>query len=195
MRLDEKKYKLLKAFLDNYSLVGVCGFEIINDDEDDDSYSVMIIFDLDWIKSSPANPDFIARRYRAGLKQEVLNFTGLNIPYVGSMVRECRKKIVESLSPKIRRRLSYDKLKSDIDNSVLDGLNPCDFPTPGHFIAECCDLLKDLFLEDYYNTNYSDISPSDKDKLYHYLVDEFSPYLLGEYKKRCPGKVKLIFRR
>lgn len=192
MPLDRKKYNLLKTFLDDYKIEGVCGFEIIDDDEYDDSYSVIIVFDLDWLKTFLNPPlDVIMKKYKRGLKEQILSFTGLEVPYVGSIARECGESILESLSPKIRRRLQFHTLKSDLDYSVIDEMDPCQYATPGEFVAEACDMLKDIVL-DY----YSDIkvSPRDNDQLYYHFVNEFGPYLVEIYHRRCPNRRKHIVR-
>jgi hypothetical protein len=191
MPLDKKKYNLLKSFLDTYKVEGVCEFLIIEDGDEDDSYSVIIVFDLDWLKSISTKVEFITRRYRKGMKEEILNFTGLDVPYVGSTAKKCDESILESLSPKIRRRLKYHMLKSDLDYGVIDEMNPCEYSTPGEFVAEACDMLKDIVLDYYFDIR---VSSSDKDQLYYYFVNEFGSYLVEIYHRRCPDIRKHIIR-
>ena len=189
MAIDKRKYNLLKSFLDTYEVEGVCEFLITDDGDEDDSYSVIIVFDIDWLKEIPTRVDFVTRRYRKGMKEEILNFTGIDVPYVGSTAKKCNESILESLSPKIRRRLLYHTLKADLDYGVIDEINPCQYATPGEFVAEACDMLKDIVL-DY----YSDIkvSPRDNDQLYYHFVNEFGEYLVEIYHKRCPNRRKHI---
>lgn len=192
----EKNINLLKTFLDTYSIEGVCGYIVDPDgssgEENDDEFytSVIIVFDLDWLQSMPTKTDFITRRYRNGMKEEIHNFTGLNV-YVGSTARKCEKdNILESLSPKIRRRLSYHSLKSDLDYSVIDEMDPCQFATAGEFIAEACDMLKDVIIDYFEDIK---VSPKENDQLYYYLVNEFSDYLLEIYFRRCPNRRKGVY--
>lgn len=84
-----KSEKLLRYFLNTYELDGVCEYIITYDDEENYS-SVIIVLDLDWLKSLPAEPEpgFVAKKYRKGLKEEIYNFTGLDV-YVGSTAKRC----------------------------------------------------------------------------------------------------------
>ena len=58
-------------------------------------------------------------------------------------------------------------------------MDPCDFDYVNEFISEACDMLKDNILE---NIEYITISFSDRDQLYHTLVDMFGKYLFNHHK-------------
>ena len=192
MTTQEKKYNTLKSLLDTYELEGVCGYTIMEDEDEDGVFSVYIIFDLDWLQTvSAPDPQVIYRKYKKGIEELIRNFTGIQISYVGSTAKKCKEDTIsESLSPKIRRRLQFHTLKSDLDYSVIDEMNPCQFLTPGEFIAEACDMLKDVVIDYFWDVKFS---AEDNDQLYYYLVDEFDDYLAEIYFKRCPKRRKGIF--
>jgi hypothetical protein len=181
----DKTIKLLEEFLKDYTMEGACGFWV-QPDEDGGIPSVYIIFDLDWLQSFPTKPDFVARRMRQGLKEDIKNWTGVDVPYVGSTAKKCdnTKDINETISPYLRRRLSFDSMKDNIDNIVDYELNPCQFSNIGDFIAEACDMLSYNCLEDI------QVSAKDKDGFYEAMVDLFGEYLVSIYKKRCVKGLK-----
>ena len=178
----DKTIKLLEEFLKDYTMEGTCGFWV-QPDEDGGIPSVYIIFDLDWLYSLQTKPDFVARRMRQGLKEDIKNWTGVDVPYVGSTAKKCDniKDINESLSPSIRRRLSFEEYKESLDNLMEDSLNPCSFDNVGEFISEVCDIMVYNLVEDL----GEEVSPRDKDKLYYYFVDTFGKYIVNYYKKEC----------
>jgi hypothetical protein len=176
----DKTIKLLEEFLKDYTMEGACGFWV-QPDEDNGIPSVYIIFDLDWLQSFPTKPDFVARRMRQGLKEDIKNWTGVDVPYVGSTAKKCDniKDINESVSTYLRRRFSFEDMKENIDSIVDYELNPCEFSDVGDFIAEACDMLSYNCLEEI------QVSPKDKDGFYEALVDLFGEYLVSIYEKRC----------
>ena len=181
----DKTIKLLEEFLKDYTMEGVCGFWV-QPDEDGGVPSVYIVLDLDWLQSSPTKPDFVARRMRQGLKEDIKNWTGVDVPYVGSTAKKCdnTKDINESISTYLRRRLSFEDMKQDIDNIVDYELNPCEFSDIGDFVAEACDILAYNYLEDL------QVSSKDKDGFYIALVDLFGKHLVNVYKERCVKGLK-----
>jgi hypothetical protein len=181
----DKTIKLLEEFLKDYTMEGVCGFWV-QPNEDGGIPSVYIIFDLDWLKSFPTKPDFVARRMRQGLKEDIKNWTGVDVPYVGSTAKKCDniKDINESVSTYLRRRLSFDSMKDNIDSIVDYELNPCEFSNIGDFVAEACDMLAYNCLED------TQVSSKDKDGFYESLVDLFGEYLVNIYEQRCVEGLK-----
>ena len=181
----DKTIKLLEEFLKDYTMEGACGFWV-QPDEDGGIPSVYIIFDLDWLQSFPTKPDFVARRMRQGLKEDIKNWTGVDVPYVGSTAKKCDniKDINESVSTYLRRRLSFEDMKQDIDNLVDYELNPCEFSDIGEFVAEACDILAYNYLEDL------QVSSKDKDGFYVALVDLFGKHLVNVYKERCIEGIK-----
>ena len=181
----DKTIKLLEEFLKDYTMEGACGFWV-QPDEDGGIPSVYIIFDLDWLYSLQTKPDFVARRMRQGLKEDIKNWTGVDVPYVGSTAKKCDniKDINESISTYLRRRLSFEDMKQDIENLVDYELNPCEFSDIGDFIGEACDMLVNNYIEDL------KVSPKEKDDLYIYFVDLFGEHLVNVYKKRCVKGLK-----
>ena len=181
----DKTIKLLEEFLKDYTMEGACGFWV-QPDEDGGIPSVYIILDLDWLQSFPTKPDFVTRRMRQGLKEDIKNWTGVDVPYVGLTAKKCDniKDINESISTYLRRRLSFEDMKQDIDNLVDYELNPCEFSDIGEFVAEACDMLAHNYLEDL------QVSSKDKDGFYIALVDLFGKHLVNVYKERCIEGIK-----
>ena len=181
----DKTIKLLEEFLKDYTMEGACGFWV-QPDEEGGIPSVYIIFDLDWLQSLQTKPDFVARRMRQGLKEDIKNWTGVDVPYVGSTAKKCDniKDINESISTYLRRRLSFEDMKQDIENLVDYELNPCEFSDIGDFIGEACDMLVHNYLEDL------QVSSKDKDGFYIALVDLFGKHLVNVYKERCIEGIK-----
>lgn len=180
----DKTIKLLEEFLKDYTMEGVCGFWV-QPDEDGEVPSVYIIFDLDWLQTLGTIPR-VTRRMRQGVKEDIKNWTGVDVPYVGSTAKKCdnTKDINESISTYLRRRVSFKDMKQDIDNLVDYELNPCEFSDIGDFVAEACDILTYNYLEEL------QVSSKDKDGFYIALVDLFEKHLTNVYKKRCVKGLK-----
>jgi hypothetical protein len=186
----DKTINILEEFLKDYTMEGVCGFWV-QPDEDGGIPSVYIVLDLDWLQSSPTKPDFVARRMRQGLKEDIKNWTGIDVSYVGSTAKKCGtiKNIDESISPYLRRRLSFENIKQDIENLVDYELNPCEFSNIGDFVAEACDMLVYSYVEDL-EVSFQKVSSREKDTLYYFLVDSFGNHLANVYKQRCVKGLK-----
>jgi hypothetical protein len=90
--------------------------------------------------------------------------------------------LMETVSPTIRRRLSFENMKDEMDSIIIHTLNPCDFDNVGTFIEDACDMFVYIYLEDL------EASSKDKDSLYYYAVDVFRKYLVEFYNERCGGK-------
>jgi len=102
--------------------------------------------------------------------------------------KRCGEELSESKNttiPKsIRRRLSFENMKQEVENLVDYELNPCEFDNVGDFVTETCDILS-------YNYMVGlDISSKDIDKFYLFLVDTFGEYLVKMYKQRCVEPLK-----
>ena len=186
----DKTINILEEFLKDYTMEGVCGFWV-QPDEDGGIPSVYIVLDLDWLQSSPTKPDFVARRMRQGLKEDIKNYTGIDVSYVGSTAKKCGaiENIDESISPYLRRRLSFENMKRDIENLVDYELNPCEFSNIGDFVAEACDMLVYNYVEDL-EVSFQKVSSWEKDTLYYFLVDNFGNHLANVYKQRCVKGLK-----
>ena len=90
--------------------------------------------------------------------------------------------LMETISPMIRRRLTFENMKNEVDSIIEYELNPCDYKTVGNFIVDVCDIFTYNFLED------MEASANDKDSLYYYAVDVFGKYIAEIYNERCGGK-------
>jgi len=92
----------------------------------------------------------------------------------------------KGMSIKLRRRLanSIQHAKDDLEWYVDDEMDPCQYSSVGDFVAEACDFLKDLYID---NIRDFKVSPKDNDVLYHYFVDNYGSLLYKIYHKRCTG--------
>ena len=178
----DKTIKLLEEFLSSYEIEGVCGTWVDNEPDEDGNYWVYIVLDLDWLEENQTKLGFIERRMKQGLKEEIKKYLNLDV-YVGSTAKKCDS-LNETISPYLRRRLSFDSMKENIDSIVDYELNPCGFSDIGDFIAEACDMLAYNCLEEI------QVSSKDKDGFYVALVDIFGEYLVNIYKKRCVKGLK-----
>jgi len=186
MNRHEKTVKILESFLRDYTMEGVCSFFVDSEEGakyEEDRIAVYIVLDLDWVNKEFTKPGFVANRMRSGLKEEIKKYTGLDV-YVGSTARKCEENINESISTYLRRRLSFEHMKQDIDNLVDYELNPCEFNDIGDFVAEACDILAYNYLEEL------QVSSKDKDGFYIALVDLFGKHLVNVYKERCMKGLK-----
>lgn len=188
----DKTIKLLEEFLKDYTMEGVCGFWV-QPDEDGGIPSVYIVLDLDWLQAFPTKPDFVARRMRQGLKEDIKNWTGVDVPYVGSTAKKCNESsnLTEQISLELRRRLDLDRLKHVLDAIIDYEINTCSFDEVGEYVSEVCDMLKDVIIDNVEaDTQLKKISPKDRDSLYYFLVDTFGEYLVKYYKKQCVKGLK-----
>jgi len=92
----------------------------------------------------------------------------------------------KGMSSKLRRRLAGSILhaKDDLEWYVDDEMDPCQYSSVGDFVAEACDFLKDLYID---NIRDFKVSPKDNDALYYYFVDNYGSLLYKIYHRRCAG--------
>ena len=90
--------------------------------------------------------------------------------------------LMETVSPKIRRRLGFENMVEEMESIIEYQLEPCSFKTASAFVAEACDMFVYDLLED------TKASPKNKDSLYYYTVDMLGPHLVKQYNKNCRGK-------
>lgn len=187
----ETKVKLIHKFMETYPMEGMCGYWIGEGNDDDheaDFISIYLVFDSEkW--GSRLNKAVEINRKRNRLKDDIENMFGSHV-YVGSTSQKCKddvEPITESIPLKFRRRLSFERMKKDMNSSVLSGIEPCQFSNVGEFISESCDMLKDLYLDDFFHQKL-DIAPKDQDDLYYTLVDMFGEYLSKVYYNKCGDK-------
>jgi hypothetical protein len=95
MNKHEKTIKLLESFLNDYSIEGVCGFWV--DDELDffSNYFVVVILDIDWIQKIQTKPEFVSKRFRDRIKEEIKKYLGIDVT-VGAIAKKCAE--LESLT-------------------------------------------------------------------------------------------------
>jgi hypothetical protein len=117
MNKHEKTIKLLESFLNDYSIEGVCGFWV--DDELDvlSNYFVVVILDIDWIQKIQTKPEFVAKRLRDRIKDEIKKYLGINVT-VGSVAKKCvnSESLIESKKDYIVNE-SQLKLLIKVNNS------------------------------------------------------------------------------
>ena len=94
------------------------------------------------------------------------------------------------MSPHVRRRLDFDRLKQEIDNIVDYELHVCRFPNAGEFTSEVCDMVNERMLDDIVASTRFKVSLKEKDSLYFYLVDMFGEYLAKKYHMRCTKGIR-----
>ena len=95
------------------------------------------------------------------------------------------KTILETFSPQLRRRISFNTLKSELDNVFDYEINICLYPNVGELISEVVDLLSVNIFDSLFNEINFTPTPKEKDTLYYYLVDVFSKYISKKYKEEC----------
>lgn len=182
--------------METYPMEDMCGYWIGegNDDDHEANFiSIYLVFDSE--KWGPRlNKAVEVNRKRNSLKSTLENMFGSHV-YVGGGVQKCEDDVVinESIPLKFRRRLSFERIKKDMNSSVLSGIEPCQFSNVGEFISESCDMLKDLYLDDFFHQKL-DITPKDQDDLYYTLVDMFGEYLSKIYYNKCGDSRKSKIR-
>lgn len=85
---ENKELKLLYKFLSSISIEGVCGFWIDEEKDENDMHWVYLIVDKNWLDEYPTKPEFVVRRIRNGVKEEIKKFLGIDVK-VGSILKEC----------------------------------------------------------------------------------------------------------
>ena len=111
----QKTIKRLESFLEDYTADGICGFVVDAESiepSDDLQISVIIILDIDWVKKIMTKPEFVARKFRNGIKSEIQRWLGLDV-YVGSTSRKCDESLDES--HKKDYIITHSQLKSLIE--------------------------------------------------------------------------------
>ena len=97
----------------------------------------------------------------------------------------------EITPPLIRRRLFDIEPKERLNNILdYDITSPCEYATAGELVAEVCDYLTELVLEDIFSETNFRVRGKDKDNLYYYFVDEYGYYISKIYKLRCGESLK-----
>ena len=92
--------------------------------------------------------------------------------------------LLETISTYLRRRMSMDVMKEEMDIIIEYHMIPCEFDNAGDFVAEACDMMTYGYLEDI------DVSSKDRDSFYYHMVDLFGDYLVNHYNKKCSKKLR-----
>jgi hypothetical protein len=92
--------------------------------------------------------------------------------------------LLETISTYLRRRMSMDVMKEEMDIIIEYHMIPCEFDNAGDFVAEACDMMTYGYLEDI------DVSSKDRDSFYYHMVDLFGNYLANHYNKKCGKKLR-----
>jgi hypothetical protein len=92
--------------------------------------------------------------------------------------------LLETISTYLRRRMSMDVMKGEMDAIIEYHMLPCEFKNAGNFVAEACDMMTYGYLEDI------NVSAEDTDSFYYHMVDLFGDYLVNHYNKKCSKKLR-----
>lgn len=92
--------------------------------------------------------------------------------------------LLETISTYLRRRMSMDVMKGEMDAIIEYHMLPCEFKNAGDFVAEACDMMTYGYLEDI------NVSAKDTDSFYYHMVDLFKDYLSNHYNKKCGKKLR-----
>ena len=92
--------------------------------------------------------------------------------------------LLETISTYLRRRMSMDVMKGEMDIIIEYHMLPCEFKNAGDFVAEACDMMTYGYLEDL------NVSAKDTDSFYYHMVDLFKDYLVKVYNKKCGKKLR-----
>lgn len=84
----------------------------------------------------------------------------------------------ESIPPHVRRRLNFELLKDDVDSVIDYVITPAWYENSYEFASEVCDTMVMNYVDTFHN-----LTPKDKDELYHYFFDMFSEYLVNYYNE------------
>lgn len=95
------------------------------------------------------------------------------------------KLLTEELSVGVRRRIPFENLINDLEWGVLEHMSPCEYNEIGDFIADACDGMVDLFADYSIDEYKKNLTPKDRDSLYHFFVDKFGDYLIKYHKQMC----------
>ena len=95
----------------------------------------------------------------------------------------------ENIPTKLKRRLNYDTLKSDIQNIIEYELNIHLINDVVDCVIAACDWEVNNISDDMFNEYNITLEPKEKDKLYYFLVDNFGK-MISEYYEKEKGKLK-----
>ena len=184
----DKRKNLIERFLENYKMEGVCDFVVTEDYDGTGNPSVYIVLDSEWINSVPTNPDFIVRRMRAKLREDIDNWLGVEVDYVGSYVKKCDETtdLLENISPMIRRRMNVSMLPSVVEVVVEHFFPyPCEFSSY-EFVENVASKISDIIV---HNVG-KNVTVGEQNSLTVYLINEFADHLRDYHKTKCSGSLQ-----
>jgi hypothetical protein len=185
MTKHEKAKQVLEAFIENYSMEGACGAFFVDPKMDVHSnYNIHVVFNIDWIKNQEARPHLVAKKLRDNLKQEIKNYTGIDV-YVSSSSTNCSNlnKLSESMSPHVKRRLSNIKLLDELTTILDYEVSIKSFDNASDAVEEIIDILNERILDEIWETTNRKVSLAEKDELYWYLHSKFNKYIANKYNE------------
>lgn len=185
MTKHEKAKQVLEAFIENYSMEGACGAFFVDPKMDVHSnYNIHVVFNIDWIKNQEARPHLVAKKLRDNLKQEIKNYTGIDV-YVSSSSTNCNNldKLSESMSPHVKRRLSNIKLLDELTTILDYEINIESFNNASDAVEEIINMLNERILDEIWETTHRKVSLAEKDELYWYIHDRFNKFITHRYKE------------
>ncbi len=86
--------------------------------------------------------------------------------------------LMETLSPKFRRRLTFDNMVEEMESIIEYQLEPCSFGNVSVFVAEACDMFVYSFFEE------QGFDKSDVVRIKNFLKKNSFQYAFGEYIKK-----------
>jgi hypothetical protein len=185
MTKHEKAKQVLEAFIESYSMEGTCGAFFVDPEMDVHSnYNIHVVFNIDWIKNQEARPHLVAKKLRDNFKQEIKNYTGIDV-YVSSSSTNCNNldKLSESMAPHVKRRLSNVKILDELTTILDYEINIENFDNASDAVEELCDMLNERILDEIWETTNRKVSLAEKDKLYWHIYDRFNKFITHRYNE------------
>jgi hypothetical protein len=180
MKNREKTVKLLKSFLSDKEVDGVCGYMV--DPDGEGPIQVIVVLDIDYIQDANTKPGFIAKMIREGVKQEIKKWINLDV-YVGSIAKKCNEPepMTESMSMHVKRRLNDGEVLDQL-NTIIDWeVNALTYKNPLEYIEEVCNTLTEHTLDYIWETTNLKVSLKEKDELYFYFLRKYEKYITKKY--------------
>jgi len=185
MTKHEKAKQVLEAFIESYSMEGACGAFFVDPEMDVHSnYNIHVVFNIDWIKNQEARPHLVAKKLRDNFKQEIKNYTGIDV-YVSSSSTNCNnlEKLSESMAPHVKRRLSNVKILDELTTILDYEINIENFDNASDAVEELCDMLNERILDEIWETTHRKVSLAEKDELYWHIHNRFNKFITHRYNE------------
>lgn len=90
----EKDEKLIRALLSKFNYEGICGYDMISDDDSDRVRSIILKFSKDWYRSSDETMELnrkfnLIKTTKDEIKKMINKYIGLKNIYIGSVLDKC----------------------------------------------------------------------------------------------------------